>query len=163
MKTIQLTQGQVALVSDEWYDVLNVHKWRALWDEDTQSYYAVRMSKTKDGKLVTIYMHAVVAGTPKGMYTDHIDHNGLHNYPDNLRVATPSQNQMNKGIGKNNTSGFKGVSQHRRKWQAQIQIDGRLEYLGTFPSPALAAVAYDEAATRLFGEYAVLNFPTESP
>jgi hypothetical protein len=156
MKEIQLTQGQVAMVDDWWFDELNQYKWRATWCSFTKSYYAVRHSKMLFGKRTSIRMHAVIAGTQKGMHTDHINHNTLDNQSGNLRICTNSQNQMNQG---KHTDKYKGVRVCRKKWQALIQLNGKQYYLGTYFTPEDAARAYDESAKQLYGEYANLNFP----
>lgn len=43
-------------------------------------------------------------------------------------------NAFNSEIGKNNTSGIKGVSYHKKsgKWRAQIKVQGKNYYLGLF-------------------------------
>jgi hypothetical protein len=159
MKIIPLTQGQVAKVSDAWYEELNKDKWQALYDPHTKSYYAMRNSSLLLGKKKMIYMHRIVANTPDGMQTDHIDGDTLNNQPDNLRSCTHSQNQYNSEKHKNNISGFKGVRASRKKWQAEIRVGTKYIYLGTYPTPEKAAHAYDEAARELHGEFANLNFP----
>lgn len=87
---------------------------------------------------------------------DHIDGNGLNNDIENLRAATSSQNNQNKGAPKNNTSGFKGVSLHKqtKKWVATISHGGKLHYLGLFDTPEAAHQAYTAAATKLHKEFA---------
>lgn len=87
---------------------------------------------------------------------DHIDGNGLNNNSENLRAASQGQNQHNKGTQKNNTSGFKGVSREKqaKKWRAQIELDGKVRYLGLFDTPEAAHEAYKAAAKRLHGEFA---------
>jgi len=62
---------------------------------------------------------------------------------------------------KGRSSRFKGVSWHKqcRKWKALIQSKGKQNYLGVFGIEADAARAYDEAAVKMFGEGAYLNFP----
>ena len=56
---------------------------------------------------------------------------------------------------------MKGVSWHegRRKYHARIQLQGMRYFLGFFEDAETAALAYDEAARRLFGEFAVCNYP----
>lgn len=84
---------------------------------------------------------------PKYMI-DHI--NGIRddNRFCNLREATNSENQMNRGIPKNNTSGFKGVCWHKQncKWVAQIKINGKLTHLGCFEKVEDAHQAYCKGA-----------------
>lgn len=92
---------------------------------------------------------------------DHIDGNPVNNQRDNLRPASRSQNQANRGKPKNNTSGFKGVSWHRNKWQASIRVNYKPIHLGYFDDPIEAARTYDRAALKYFGKFANLNFPRE--
>ena len=58
---------------------------------------------------------------------DHIDGEKTNNSIDNLREATHSQNMMNSKKGKNNTSGFKGVSKYKNGWKSQIIHNGHLD------------------------------------
>ncbi|WP_439559837.1 HNH endonuclease [Roseinatronobacter sp.] len=92
---------------------------------------------------------------PEGKQVDH--RNGTHgdNRWDNLRVATPSQNQWNRGQQRNNTSGYRGVSfdKTRRKWVAYIRVNGRSRRLGRFPTARKASAAYEAEAQRIRGEY----------
>lgn len=157
MKEIKLTQGQVAIVDDWRFDELNQYKWFAAWNSHTKSFFAMR-SSSESGKKKKIKMHAIVAGTPRGMITDHINHDTLDNQEKNLRVCTNSQNMMNRGKQADNTSGFKGVFKNKRGWQAQIKVNQKHYCLGTFSIREDAARAYDNAAKRLHGEFAKLNF-----
>jgi hypothetical protein len=110
------------------------------------------------GKHATEFLHNFLIGV---IGVDHIDRNPLNNQRSNLRVATAGQNARNASKRRNaQTSAFKGVSLYRNgKWVAQIQVDRRKVHLGYFATAIDAALAYDGAARRLFGEFAVLNFP----
>lgn len=57
------------------------------------------------------------------------------------------------------SSGYKGVSPYRGRWQATIRLDGKLRWLGSFDTPEDAARAYDEAVLEHRGRSGVLNFP----
>lgn len=64
---------------------------------------------------------------------------------------------MNVGLRTDNTSGYKGVSFNKGKWQASIMKDGHQRHLGYFDAIEDAARAYNQAATELFGAFVKLN------
>lgn len=99
----------------------------------------------------------------KGLTVDRKNVNGNYEIS-NLRIATPSQQQMNcrkhqTYHGKKCSSRFKGVYwiKQRKKWAAKICIDGKDYHLGYFNDEIDAAIAYDEKAIELFGEFACTN------
>jgi hypothetical protein len=115
------------------------------------------------------YMHRLIAQTPTGMETDHVNGDGLDNRRCNLRVATPSQNSANMGKprrpdGSPPASQFKGVcwDKTRSKWMARITVLGKCRNLGRFDCERDAALAYDRAASAAWGEFALLNFSDAS-
>lgn len=154
MKTIQLTQGKEAIVSDEWYEILNAFKWNY-----HSGGYAKRMMTLPDGRRCNVFMHRVIAQTPEGMDTDHINGNKLDNRVENLRVCSRAENKHNIGLISTNKSGYKGVSfnSHAGKWMAQILVNGEHRYLGLYTDPIEAAKAYNLAAVELQGEFARVN------
>lgn len=104
-------------------------------------------------------LHRLLMNPGKGWVVDHINGNPLDCRKENLRIITQKQNSYNARIGKNNKSGYKGVSWHKEKGKfcACICVDGRTKHLGAFYSVKEAAVAYNLAASFYFGEYAKLN------
>lgn len=163
MKQIILSHGLLTSVDEIDYDYLNQWLWYTLYAK--QQKYAVRKPYSRElGKSdQVILMHKVIAER-KGIQSyciDHIDRNGLNNCRDNLRAATNSQNCMNRPAPSNNTSGYKGVSYsfERKKWLAQIALEGKPKFLGRFETAIEAAYIYDRIAFRYYGEYAYLNFP----
>jgi len=87
---------------------------------------------------------------------DHRDGDCTNNRWKNLRRATHSQNNANRRRPRHNTSGYKGVYPGRRpgQWRAQIGKNGRMHYLGTFPTRQAAHAAYVAAAQKHYGEFA---------
>lgn len=159
-RAIPLSRGYVATVDDEDYErVISYGPWHVDIPRGKHTAYA-RKTLTVDGRKTTIKMHVFILGVSG---VDHANGNGLDNRRANLRAATNAQNSANRRRRSDNTSGFKGVSFHRRsrKWQAYACQGGKQNHLGYHATAEQAARAYDEAARELFGPFARLNFPQE--
>lgn len=156
MIEIPLTQGQVALIDDEDFEMVSAHKWRASWHPDTKSFYARTTLIKPDGKRTTLQMHRLIMSAQPGEEVDHIHHLTLDNRKSELRLCTKNQNQHNSRKRENNTSGFKGVSWFERdqKWRAKITINCKQKHLGYFTTPEDAYSAYCQAAAELHGSFA---------
>lgn len=93
----------------------------------------------------------IVTGDWPKHFIDHIDGNGLNNRFNNLRdVPLRVNNQNRRGI-KRGKAGPQGVyvPKDGRRPRAQVVVDGRAVYLGTFDTPEEAHAAYVEAKRRL--------------
>lgn len=92
-------------------------------------------------------------------FPDHINTNSLDNRRENLRIASRSQNQMNRKKPKHNKSGYKGVHWDKRanKWRASIAVHGKTYNLGNYDDPKKAHEAYKKKAQEFFGDFANLG------
>ena len=93
------------------------------------------------------------------MPTKHIDHingNKLDNRIANLRLADISENARNAKISKDNTSGYSGVTYHKKakKWAASIMYNRKQIYLGVFENILDAVQARKQAEATYFGAFA---------
>ena len=111
-------------------------KWYVDLSDDTGSFYVIG-SKHTNGKRSKPRLHRWLLEAKNGMVVDHINHDTLDNRRSNLREVTNSQNCQNLlGPQVNNTSGYRGVTWHKRnqKWQAQLMVNSKRKYLGYFDS-----------------------------
>lgn len=93
-------------------------------------------------RLAWFYVYGV---WPKG-HTDHINGDKKDNRIANLRDVTPMQNAHNQWKPlKSNRLGLMGVSKHGRGYAAQITINRKMKYLGTFDTAEKAHQAYLQA------------------
>lgn len=158
---INLTLGQIALVSDDDFEELSKYNWFANKQNGTK-YYATRKVRY-EGKQQMIRMHRAVwelhHGTIfRGLEIDHINHNTLDNTIDNLRICTHAQNHFNQIRNRNDySSKYKGVWLQNNRWLSRIKYNGEKIYLGSFDNEIDAAIAYNNKAKELFGEFANLN------
>jgi len=153
MMEIPLTQDKVALVDDDDFDELSKHKWSV----DTQGYPSRGIVTERGWRPVR--MHRFILGLSFGEPADHINRDRLDNRRSNLRRCTRQQNTFNRRPM--SKSGYKGAysSPTLSGWRAQIMVNGKCLYLGSFRTPEDAARAYDTAARDHYGEFAYLNFP----
>jgi DNA polymerase III alpha subunit len=155
MIEILLTQGQVALIDDEDYELVSQYKWHAV--KDTNTYYACAYVKRSGYK--KIRMHRLIVKASSELQVDHIDGNGLNNQKKNLRLANNAQNHHNLRRVVEGTSKYKGVYKHtvNKNWIARITYEGKIVHLGVFKIETDAALAYNKAAVEHFGEFAFIN------
>ena len=83
---------------------------------------------------------------PKGLVVDHKDGDTLNNQRDNLQIVTHAMNISTSVVRSDSKLCVKGVRQTRSgKFEANITINRKPHYLGTFTSLVEAARAYMEA------------------
>lgn len=167
MKVIISTNGTEIFVDDYDFETLNNYSWRI-------HEYANGNRYAETGKS-GIKMHRMILDVnDSSIIIDHKDRNGLNNQRNNLRLADKSTNAMNKLA--NGEVEYKGVCIQRQKqkyfhkgtntWKeantsdkirARIKVNGKSINLGSFKTIEEAALAYNEAAIKYHGEFAVLN------
>jgi hypothetical protein len=100
----------------------------------------------------------IYSGEPVPDLIDHIDTDHFNNKPNNLRDAISiSNNNANRKIHKNNTTGIKGVTRagkKKQKFEAGIHFQGKRIYLGVFETIEEAAEVRQKKALELFGKFA---------
>jgi hypothetical protein len=86
---------------------------------------------------------------------DHINNNKTDNRLDNLRYATSQLNNHNTRIRKDNTTGVKGISFHKKcnKYYVRIMINKKQKHIGCFTTLEQATIARKKVANELFGEF----------
>ncbi len=155
VRRIELTWGKVAIVDAEDFERLSSYKWCAV--KGRRNWYA----KTLRQNGMPLAMHRLITNAPKHLVVDHINHNGLDNRKENLRLCTRRQNNHNQRPRVGKTSRYKGVywKKSAKKFVAHIHTKAKKIWLGYFTDEIEAAKAYDKKARELFGEFAYLNFP----
>jgi hypothetical protein len=142
------------LVDDNDFELVNKFKWFLSVGRRGNFYAYTNKNRKK------VSMHRMVMDEhSKVTHIDHLDSDGLNNQKHNLRRCSNQQNHFNMSSSKGGTSKYKGVyfDKSRNKWAAEITLSGKKIYLGRFDNETLAAVKYNTAAIKYFGEFANLN------
>lgn len=158
--SVQLTKGYWSVVDSADLALVSAYAWHAFDVRVRGAAYAVYAVRHGDGR-APVYMHRSILGEPDGLVVDHISGDGLDNRRSNLRPATHSQNLLNRGKTRRNTSGYKGVSwdKERELWCVEFKYN-RVRYrIGRFADKVEAAMAYDDVARRVCPSFCRLNFP----
>ena len=162
MREILLSQGLCAIVDDDEYEkLMGYYKWYAC--KNRHLVYAKCNTSSTAGNRTTLKMHRIIMNAMPGQVVDHINGNGLDNRKCNLRIVDDQKNAANRRCHAGSSSKYKGVAWHiiRRKWQVNICVNGKNIYLGLHENEVDAALTYDMAAMKYFGEFARLNFPSK--
>ena len=155
---IRCTGGEVVLVDDTDLPLVEQHAWTVIVTHRGKAFSRQYAGNTRAG--TTVYMHRLILNAQPGFEVDHRDGNTLDNRRSNLRLATRSQNQANRGKPRGHySSQYKGVSRSTRGWVAQMTVDGKGVFIGLFATEVEAAKGYDAEILKHFGEFAFLNFP----
>jgi hypothetical protein len=103
MIEVPVGHGKFALIDDEDIDLLHCHCWNL-----------ARKYPSANWQGKTIYLHVEIAKRKFNReipdQVDHEDRNPLNCRRYNLRLATNSQNKMNKDVAYLSCTGYKGVS-----------------------------------------------------
>jgi len=152
------SKGLSTFVDDEDYWTLHLSDYG--WVPTTNRGGHIYARARKNGK--QIILHRLIMGlldSPRSVYVDHIDHNGLNNSRTNLRITNNSGNQRNrrKLLSAKNSSTYKGITRYpdnkTNPWMARIYLSGKRKYLGSYRTEIEAATAYNKAAIEHYWDY----------
>ena len=152
---MHLTQNKCVIIDSKDYDKVKGKRWYT--QKTLNTMYAYSDGRDKNGNGSMISMHRVLLGANSRELVDHIDGNGLNNVQKNIRQCSHFQNQCNRRKSKNCTSKHKGVRLCSGRVKAAIQYKRRNIHLGYFKNEQDAAMAYNVAAIKYFGEFACVN------
>lgn len=124
------------------------------WFQSTHGYF-VTVTGRKHTTRLSLHNFVFPDPIPDGYEVDHKDRRKFNDTKGNLRLATRSQNNINKHPQKNSTTGFVGVSymKSRGKYRAYITVDYKQKSLGLFSTPEEAYSARLEAEKKYYGEF----------
>ena len=128
------------------YDAVDVDLVTArTWRLDNNRDYVIADTR-RGGSPRRLYLHRIILGlTPgDGRYGDHINGNTLDNRRRNLRATTNQVNISNQAIENHRgLSRYRGVYWNRKlgRWAADVRLDYRKHYLGSFATEEDAAAA----------------------
>lgn len=154
MIEIELTNGGIALIDVEDFSLISKYKWLKKKAGKSQYAYSTTCTPTR-------CMHRLIMKADGPLQVDHINGNGLDNRKSNLRMCTIRQNVAHRLNRSKNTVGYIGVYLVKRKYNVTKKYFAASsgKHLGYFECPTEAAKARDLHAKKLYGEFAVLNFP----
>jgi len=154
----------VATVSADKVALVAPYRWYVQIHPKRKTLYGMAVIPGPKKSRKYVLLHRLVCGIKDpGIQIDHESGNGIDCLDSNLRIATNQQNNQNKGLLRTNTSGFIGVSVHKRlrkKFRALLTVKDRMHHGGFHDTAIEAAKARDVLALRLQDpRFVRLNFP----
>lgn len=151
-------EGNVFYFDLEDYDKIKDYYWNY---HDKKDHHVIgRITDSKTNKQIPLHRFIMNVDENLDLVVDHINtHHPEDNRKANLRIVTSSENQMNRKLAKNNTSGTTGVLWDKRNnlWMAYIGINYKTITLGYYKIKEDAIKARKEAEEKYFGEHSYDN------
>lgn len=161
-KIIPNTNGRYSITNDG-IITDNVKRFELSHSNHNGGYKCVSLIMSDNKRKVKL-IHRLIAqcfidNYDEDLLVDHRDGCRTNNNIENLRMVNAKQNMMNTNKRTGTYSEFKGVSfdMRRKKWYSQIHNNGTHIFIAYHENEIAAAMAYNTAAIRLFGEFAKLN------
>lgn len=154
VKQIPLQNGMYALVDDDDYEKVKNLTWSI-----TSEHENILLKVTTNINKKSIYLSQMLIGNKKKEKVIHKNGDNLDFRKNNLCLANQQQVTFTSKSRRNSTSKYKGVcwDKSSRKWYASIMHNGKQYHLGRFDDEKQAALTYNQAAIKLFGDFAYQN------
>ena len=150
---MELDNDNITIIDKDDYEKVSKYFWRV-----NDSGYAIHVFT--DGSSIRLHRLILDLGIndkSNNVVVDHINRNKLDNRKHNLRITTQHNNSFNSNIGKNNQTGYIGVSYHpelsqTNPWKSNIMYNGKSIYLGSFSTMEEALKVRLLAEIKYFGK-----------
>jgi AP2-like factor, euAP2 lineage len=156
---LKTSNGYKVKIDSEDLARVNEHTWRVT-EGTTGRLRVVTSIRTKKGvRQITLGKFLMKPAKGKQIYPRRFNE-GLDYRKNNLIECTLAERQRLLPKKRSNTSSsYRGVSysNSEKKWRAGIEVDGKSINLGNFKSEDAAALAYNAAARKYFGNMAYQN------
>lgn len=151
---IELIGGGTAIVDAKDAELVSAHTWYGSPQRGKDG--APQYARAVVAGVRTIWLHRLILGLERGdrRLADHINSQGLDCRRANLRIASASENAMNRRVSSRSKTGVKGCYAQNGKYVAQCKGGGRVRHLGTFETLEAASRAYAAAARQFHGAFA---------
>lgn len=152
---IPTTKNQVAIIDIFDYNLVSQHKWHAMYNKGTGSYYAGTCVRKADSKQSTLEMQRFIKEAKPGEVVDHINGITNDNRRINLRITDRSGNTRNTKVYSNNKSGVPGVGFNTSNgtWNASYSKNGKPVHIGSYKTKEEAIAARLAVVTVEYGEF----------
>ena len=157
--TITIATGEKVKIDREDLDVVSKHSWRATSGSTGRLRVVTSIRKPEGSRSITLGRFLMKPSKTKQVYPRRFN-DGLDYRKDNLIVCSMKERQRLISKRRTNTSSpYKGVSflKAKKKWRAGIEVNGHAINLGDFDVETDAALAYNVAARKHFGDIAYQN------